>query len=520
MNLIHFLKHHKLGAIFIIAAIAIIFGAGAARINNQNQAQTTEQTPSVSLILASDYLAQNTVSLDSGTVQSAKQTSLKAQISAQIVSINANLGDNVSAGQTIAKLQDRDIAAQSDQARARLEELEKGARPQDIQLSQTSSEEAKSALINSIKDAYAKADDAIHNHIDKFFANPRQSSAEFLISINVSGTRVDIYPVNGELARRAASQKYALESMFSEWQKTISTVVSNTGQNEIETAGNLSKKNLQTVIDFANTMAPLVNDLSSDNAAYKQIIDGYKSEFSAARSTASGALNSLQGAQTAWLAAGNALELKLAGASDEQIRQARATVEALQAALAKTAIIAPISGKISYIAGNIGELAMPGQLIASIVNPTALQVKTYASEIDLPRITIGDYAEIDGGAQGTVSNISPAIDPQTKKIEVIIAITKNAPNPIVIGQNVSVKINAKNTGSAGAKYLLPIQAIQFTDNGNYALFVEKNLITRISVQTGELIGENIQITGGLDAETKIVSSVRGLKEGDSVTIQE
>ncbi len=515
MNILNFLKQRKLGVLFTIAAVAIIVTA-VSRLNNGEEIQVTNQPISVSLISADNYLTQNSVNLDSGIVESKTQTDLKAQMTAQIISVNAHLGDSVIAGQTIVKLQDRDIAAQLAQAQARLDELTKGARPQDIQISETAAKEAKTALINAIKDSWVKSDDAIHNHIDKFFINPQQSSAQFLIVTNINGAQITLHPNNSELAREIERKKYLTEGLLVEWQKNIEKISQNSNHTEIKSAVDLCKTNLQAIIDFANGMAPLVNSLSSDNSAYKQIIDGYKTEFSAARSTLSATLAALQGAQTAWLAATDALEYKIAGASAEQIRQAQASVDALAAAMAKTSIITPISGKISYISANTGELAAAGQLMSSIVNPNAIQVKTYVSENDLPRIAAGDTAEIDGGAFGIVTNVSPAIDSQNKKAQVIIAITQNASKPIIIGQTVSVKINIKNDT---AKYLIPIQAIRFTGDGNYALSVDENQnVFYIPVETGELIGESVQIISGLLPETKILSSSRGLKEGDIVII--
>ena len=474
----------------------------------------------VALVPVSDYQQAKTVNIDNGIVQSLGQADLKSQLTAAITAVNVKLGDTVSAGQTLVQLQNSDIAAQLDQAQARLDELKKGARTQDIQLSQTSADEAKATLINSIKDAYAKSDDAIHNHIDKFFANPRETNAQFLIMASVGGGQITFQASNPDLATAAGRQKYNLEKTLSDWQTAVNGLQDSSDAATIESALALSKQNLQVEIDFMNDMAPLVNNLSSDNATYKQIIDGYKTEFSAARATVSGVLASLQGSETASRSATQALNLKLAGASAEQIRQAQASVDALQATLAKTRIVAPIAGRISYINGHIGELASNGQLVASVVNPNALQIKAYASENDLPLISQGDLVNIDGNAKGTITSVSPAIDPSTKKAEVDATVTQNAQPPVVIGQTVSVKIVSKQLGQGSEIYLLPIQAIQFSGNGNFVLSVDQNQkIVKTAITTGEIVGENIYVTGGLNPNMKIVATVRGLKEGDTVNPQ-
>jgi len=521
MNPLNFAKQHKLATIFIIFAISLVLITISSRMKNQIQGQIETAVASVSLIPVSDYRQPKTVNIDNGTVQSMGQANLKSQLSAAIATVNVKLGDAVNAGQTLVQLQNGDISAQLDQAQARLDELKKGARPQDIQLSLTSADQAKTALINSIKDSYAKSDDAIHNHIDKFFTNPRQNSAEFLIVANTAAGQATFQAFDPDLANTAGKQKYEMEKILADWQSAANGLNENSDTANIESALALSKNNLQKEIDFMNLMAPLVNNLSSDSSTYKQIIDGYKAEFSAARSTVSGAASSLQGSETGWKSATLALNLKLAGASAEQIRQAQASVDALLATLAKTRITSPISGKISYLAGRVGELATPGLLIASVVNPGALQIEAYASENDLPLIAQGDQVNIDGNAKGIVTGVSPAIDPLTKKAEISVAVTQNSQPPVVIGQNVSINIISKQLGQSNDTYLLPIQAIQFSGNGNYVLSADKDQkIVKTAVTTGEIVGENVYVTGGLGADTKILPSVRGFKEGDTVKIQE
>lgn len=519
MNLISSIKQHKVAAAFVIIAVALVSITIANRIKSNAIGQIGAKTPSVSLVPVSGYRQTKTVNIDNGLVQSMGQADLKSQLSAQIVSVNAKLGDTVSAGQILVQLQNNDISAQLDQAVARLNELKKGARAEDVQLSLTSAEETKTALINSIKDSYAKSDDAIHNRADKFFANPRQSNVEFLIVADTAAGKATFQASDPELAIAAGKQKYALEKIIADWRASIDALNDQSGAESIENSLALSKTNLQKEIDFTNSMAPLVNNLSNDNAVYKQIIDGYKAEFSAARSTVSGALSALQGAETAWRAANQTLNIKLAGASAEQIKQAQAAVDALQATLAKTKIVSPISGKISYLSARAGELAAPGLLVATVVNPNALQVKAYVSESDLSAIAPGNPAIVGTNGAGIVSNISPAIDATARKAEVVIAVTKN-PNPAaIVGQSTSVKI-AANNNSGNETYLLPIQAIQFTGNENYALTANQDqIIQRIPVTVGEIVGESVYVTLGLTPDMQIIPAVRGLKEGDRVKIQ-
>lgn len=513
------IKKHKFGFLFALLAIALVSAAIGNQMKNGAQSQTEESIPAVKLIAVGDFREQKTVRVEGGTVQSLDQADLKSQISAQITAINVKLGDQVRAGQIIMQLQNGDISAQLEQARARLDELKKGARDEELNLARTADNEAKAALANSIKDAYAKSDDAIHNHIDKFFTNPRGKNIRFSIILNVGGNQVSFYPSDSDLGQRVADRKYKIEAMLDEWKELLAGAGAAADDADIENILAVSKKNLQEEIDFANEMAPLVNSLSSDNSTYKTIIDGYKTEFSAARSTINGSLASLQGALAARETARQTLELKLAGASPEQLRQAQAAVDALESTLAKTSIVSPISGQISYINGRVGELAGGGSLVAGVVNPGALQIKAYVSENDLREIAEGAAVKIDGGGTGILQTISPAADSQTKKSEINVLIAKSGNAPIVVGQTVGFEIAAKGGADPNA-YLLPIEAIQFTANGNYVLTVgAESALERIPVTTGDIVGEKIYVVQGLAGDAKIVASTRGLKSGDIVKIE-
>lgn len=528
----NFIKQHKLTVIFLLISLALIAMVIDRRANNGIAVQNTADIPEVTLLSTADYRRQESVDLENATVESLGQANLKAQTSGAITQVNVKLGDRVAAGLVLMQLQNSEIKAQLEQARAglvlvqaRLEELQRGSRAEDLAISQTSANETKTALVNSIKDAYAKSDDAIHNHIDKFFTNPRQSSTQFLVQINIPGAaKVEFKAQNPELAAKVEKDKYKLEAILSDWQTATTNLQASSNDNALQNALEQSQKNLQMETDFLNDMAQLVNSLSSDSTAVKTIIDGYKTEFSAARNTVSGSLGSLQAAETAWKAAQKALDYKLAGSSAEQIEQgnaavnqAQASVDALKAALAKTSVISPIEGRVSYINGNIGEYITAGSLVAEVVNPAALRVKTYISESDLANVAAGAAATIGDNASGIVETVSPAVNSQTKKAEVNIVVTQNGNPPIVVGQNVSVKISRSSSQNY---FLLPIEAIQFTGSETYALSVgpDSSLI-KVPVVTGQVIGEQIYVVSGINDGSLIVSSVRGLEPGKTVTIR-
>ena len=139
----------------------------------------------------------------------------------------------------------------------------------------------------------------------------------------------------------------------------------------------------------------------------------------------------------------------------------------------------------------------------------------YASGADLPNISVGDAAVVGANATGTVGRISPAIDPQSGKAEVIVSID-NTPAAPLVGQTVTVSIESKKLAQTTPVYLLPIAAVK-TNSLSYVFSVdENNLVFEIPVKTGALVGENIEVTTDVAPNTKIIASVMGLVPGEKV----
>ena len=504
-------------ALLVATAIVIVAGIVGYRVRQNSEALNTgAAAPTVSLIAIKDYLQPAAITLDNGTVGSVSQADLRAQVSSPITQVDANLGDGVSAGQVIAAQKNDDLKAQLAQAQANLETAQTGDRPEDLAISQTQADQAKTALASAINDAYAKADDTIKNHIDKFFANPETANLQFFITIDAGAGGVIQFGANeSDAQRRVEIEKVSLIAKMNDWEKSIADPVS------IETNLSLAKSNLNYIIDFLNDMSAVANSLTSDSATYKQILDGYKTELSASRATISGTLSSLQGTETAWRIAAQTLALKQAGSTPEQLKLAQAAVDALTAQVEKTYIRAPFPGKISFLDAKIGELASPGQLVATVVNPGALQITTYASENDLPNIAIGDKVIIGGdSAAGIVSRVSPAIDPTTKKAQLIVSVANNDPDsPIIIGQTVTLQIQSKKLARTTPVYLLPIQAVRSNSEDFIYTVDQNNKVQQVPVTTHGLVGESIEVTGNLAPDLKIISSVSGLSAGDKVKIQ-
>jgi len=122
-----------------------------------------------------------TVSVTGNTTPK-KSVSLGFQNTGTIARVNYNLGDLVSAGSVIAELNMGNLFAALQQseanltaAKANLAALEAGTRPEQLAIDESSVMQGQAALANSIANAYAVSDSAIHTNADQFFINDSEA---------------------------------------------------------------------------------------------------------------------------------------------------------------------------------------------------------------------------------------------------------------------------------------------------------------------------------------------------------
>ena len=104
------------------------------------------------------------------------------------------------------------------------------------------------------------------------------------------------------------------------------------------------------------------------------------------------------------------------GAELTQLQQAEDDLQAAQARLDQTRLVAPFAGIVGAVNTSVGEYASPGQTMLTISDTAHMQVETTdLSERDVTKIQIGDSAQIfiealNTTVDGKVINIAPLSD--------------------------------------------------------------------------------------------------------------
>ena len=134
-----------------------------------------------------------------GKVEPVEQVLLSFERSGRIATVYHQTGDRVYIGTPIVILENGDLYAELSQAKAnvkaeqaKLDEMKRGTREEDIQISQIEVQNATYDVINDIKNSYVTADDSIRNKVDQFFSNPKTPSPQFNFSLTNSQLKMDI----------------------------------------------------------------------------------------------------------------------------------------------------------------------------------------------------------------------------------------------------------------------------------------------------------------------------------------
>ena len=408
-----YLRNH----VFIVSTIAlvIILGAIFAGGKKGSGAEPVSSTvPSVKEITLGEYAKDPRVISAEGTVEGVEQADIKSQVTAPISSINVSIGQVVSPGQILLTLQNADFSASLSQARAgllaeeaRLADMKAPARPEDLAISEADLNRAKTDLKNlysnvpnSLSDSYAKADDAVRKQTGPLFSGAEEPFPKITFLTSASQAKND-----AEFARAS------LRDELLKWQAEIASLSENSSPEEIESALENAGARLSEIRSFLDRTMDAINGAVNLSQAtldlYRLYITTGRGNITSAISGVNSLSQAIASGKISVSRAENALALKKAGntseaisAEEARVEQARAVLQSAEAAIAKTVIRSPISGRVSSLPARVGELAGMGSPLVSVVNPNGLIVKAYISEGDKARVSEGADAVVEGGRDG------------------------------------------------------------------------------------------------------------------------
>jgi len=333
-----------------------------------------------------------------GKVQSAQSFNLAFEGGGRVAKINAQVNDQVKAGQILVSLENGTYAAQLEQAsanvqaeQANLQALKNGARPEDIALSQAQYDNAQ----QSLQDVQNQANTSLESAYRTAALAAQQATTIAKNSIMVLTNIQFAHFLNPGPDRNvdliASAKQDALVALLGapgdsgKWSNLLITNLNGGAYGDaqaaaISLANDKIDQSLSETIDAlqkvktALNIIPLTADVTDAEklslASEKGNIAGALVDATAKQQAIavqkSGNVSSIAAALTAYDNAKNALALKKSGATAEQItgqeaklKAAQANVDGLNAVLVKTVIRAPIDGVITAQNAKIGEIMPP-----------------------------------------------------------------------------------------------------------------------------------------------------------------
>ncbi len=376
--------------IFVVVIIAayLLFGGSS----------TTVETLT---IRRTDFTNEITVS---GKAVAAQHADLGFDQSGRIATIYAKVGDAIKAGGVIASLDNGTSYADAvqkeailEKERAKLAALQRGTRTEQLAITEQTYEDASSALIIAMRNAYTQTESAIVSKADSVFTDGITSNP----SINIR-TASFIEKQAIEKERVVIGGKLAL------WKQSLAQL-QNTSTSDalrsVRTTGIDVQSSIKTFLDHLSGIA---GALTPQNSGISQeSIDTHRSTISAANEQADTAAASEQTAYGTWTSAINSLALDKSGSTSEdiaaqaaQVKSAEADVASAKATLRKTSIVAPFDGIITKMDLKIGEVASPTVSHISIMSSGSFEIESYIPEVNIARVQVGDQATATLDAYG------------------------------------------------------------------------------------------------------------------------
>ncbi|WP_085832736.1 HlyD family efflux transporter periplasmic adaptor subunit [Clostridium merdae] len=553
--------------ILIIAGVVVVgIAAAYALFSPKGPVATPVQT---------ETLAQQTLRGTveaSGNVQSTDSVYVYAEVSAPIKSVPVKVGDKVTAGQLLAKLDETDLHNNLQQKQIALRTGTQSSQ-QRIQIAEKSYQDAKNNLdqglntqINAAKDQVTNTQRTLSKAIDDRDVNQARVDQEMknqLVSANAAlDTAKNAYErANKEyndakkefkdrlkdlkddlkdLKNSKADQERidAKQKEIDDFEEENGITNENTGfkslkvlrqaQEDAQLAYNNAQKSLNAAsIDAKNAstdkMKNYVKAVEDAQLAY----DSAVRSLEAAQTAANQSINSAKDAVTSEKIAANTESLQ-------------ADIRTLNDNLKKCTVTAPTSGTITAVYAE--ENATATGLMFTIENTQGLLVKVKVKEYDLPSVKEGMKAIITADAtgsveyEGIVQKISPAaIGVSSSKTAAAATATTNnnvefeaevliqTPNtPLRIGMTAKAKIITQERPSVLS---VPYDALTTNEKGETIVYTPQKQADNtyqavaIPVKTGVETDLAIEITGeSLTAGMPVITDAKSMSPGMLITV--
>ena len=465
------------GIVVLAVAAYLYFGRGGA--------------PSMETVKVTKRTITQEVSA-TGNVKPSESVDLAFETSGRVESVNAKVGEFISAGRVIASLNTAELNAQLDKANADLASQRSALDKAYVDL-----DNYYGNVINTVNSAYTSANDAIRIKIDSLFSDDESNNPKMTFESTNSQEKI-----------LSENKRFIIKSALNGWLSQISSLDASTSQNVLEQALSDSKTNLNDAYGFINllmnTTISAISLPASTLAAHKTSINDARSEIDSAAAKVTTLTQNIS-SQKATITSKQA-----------EIKSYQASVDNINAQIAKTFLRSPISGTVTKQDAKVGEIVSANSIVASVISSGSYEIDSRIPEVDIARIRVGNAAKVTLDAYGNDVVFEArvvSIDPAETVIEgVATYLTKlNFTKPdsrIKPGMTANIDIMSASHDNALS---LPQRAVQKEGGREFVL------IPKITSE-GAPSTEERDVKTGLRGSSGYIEILNGLSEGEEVVI--
>jgi len=429
----------------------------------------------------------------SGKVTPRQSVDLGFEIAGTVASISKKVGQSVSRGELLAKIDTNTISteilkAQADLtlAQANLAKLD-GAGIYEAQI-----ENAKRTLIQTIIEAYAASEDAIHNKTDSVFLNPRSSRPEMVYAFE------DHFDLRDSIIQTRVTMDEKLDG----WKLLTTGLTASTYTEDHLTK---SKQYLSDISLYIASVAQAVNVFKASSSLSQTNIDTYKSNALSARDSVNSSSQSLITAEDKLR--GFLLEVPVQVA---RVESARATLLNHQSQLTKTSLLSPMSGVVSRQDAKVGQVVSTATSLISVISQE-LEVEAYVPEVLISGVRVANPAGITLDAYGsdilfeaTLEHIDPAETIRDGVSTYKVRLLFNNPDGR-IKPGMTANIDIETLRKPGVRLLLERALLREKDGTYLYILTGDKTREKILVETGERdsVG-HVELLSDLPEDSKII----------------
>jgi len=208
--------------------------------------------------------------------------------------------------------------------------------------------------------------------------------------------------------------------------------------------------------------------------------------------------------------------------ADAALADARARFATAELAQRRTEIRAPFPGVVAARPTRVGDMVSPGNIIVTVVDPSSLRLEAQVPVDQLAALKVGAPVlfTVSGyeGRQfrGTVARISPAVDPATRQVPIVVRLPNNG-GALVSGLFIEGRVATKSR----AGVTVPTSAVDQRGLRPVVYRIKNGRLEKVEVTLGfeDAVAERTEVLTGLSAgDTLVVGSAQGLPAGTPVKV--